>query len=176
MSLPVDMLVNEHKLIIQATEVIKKKMDIIKTSQNVDPNNITAMVDFFRVYADKFHHGKEEGILFRELYQKKMIETDTKIVKDLMQEHAFARKTVSALEKAKDSYVLGKKEALKEMLEILSTLSIFYPMHIEKEDKHFFYPCMEYLSPEERKQMMNQFQQFNSNFTDNRYMQVVKSL
>jgi len=170
------MLINEHKLIIQAVDAIKKRIAIIKTSQTIELNNITVMVDFFRVYADRFHHGKEEGILFRALYQKKMKENDNKIMKDLMQEHAFARKTVTALEKANQSYASGKKEALKEILEMLSTLSTFYPKHIEKEDKQFFYPCMEYVSPEEREQMMNQFQQFNFSFTDNRYTQVIKSL
>jgi hypothetical protein len=58
-----------------------------------------------------------------------MEESDNKVIKDLMQEHAFARKAVTALEKANQSYVLGNKEALNEILEILSTLSTFYPMH-----------------------------------------------
>lgn len=176
MSLPVDILVNEHKLIMQAVDVIKKKISIIEASQMIDPHGIRVVVDFFRVYADRFHHGKEEGILFRALYQKKMNESNTKVMKDLMQEHAFARKTVTALEKSNQIYVSGNKEVVKEILEILSTLSTFYPMHIEKEDNHFFYPCMEYFSPDEREQMISEFQQFNSNFTDNRYAQVVKSL
>lgn len=176
MSLPVDMLVNEHKLIIQAVDAIKKRISVIEASQTVDSHGIMVMVDFFRVYADRFHHGKEEGILFRALYQKKMEESDNKVMKDLFQEHAFARKAVTELEKANQSYVLGNKEALNEILEILSTLSKFYPTHIEKEDKHFFYHCMEYVSLDERQQMMSEFQQFNSNFTENRYAQVVKTL
>lgn len=176
MSLPFDILVNEHMLIMQAVDAIKKRISVIEASQTVDPRGIRVMVDFFRVYADRFHHGKEEGILFRALYQKKMKESDNKVMKDLMQEHAFTRKAVTSLEKASQSYAPGNKEVLKEILEILSTLSIFYPMHIKKEDKHFFYPCMEYISIDGREQMISEFQQFNSNFTDNRYAQVLKSL
>jgi len=59
MSLPVDMLVNEHKLIIQAVDAIKKRISVIEASQTVDSHGIMVMVDFFRVYADRFHHGKE---------------------------------------------------------------------------------------------------------------------
>ena len=113
MSFPVDLLIDEHKLIIQAVEVIKAKLAQIETSKTVNPNSITAMVDFFRTYADKYHHGKEEGILFKELAQKKLNENDRKIMNELIQEHAFARRTVTALESAKESYILGKEEALK---------------------------------------------------------------
>lgn len=176
-SLPVDILVNEHRLIIQAVEGIKKKISETQTNQSVNPNDITVIVDFFRTYADRFHHGKEEGILFRALSQKRLKADDDKTMKDLMQEHAFARRTVTALETEKENYISGNKKALKQIIDMLSTLTTFYPEHIEKEDKHFFYPCMEYFSEQEQQEMITQFQSFNCQFTDKRYAQIIsKSL
>jgi len=36
------------------------------------------------------------------------------------------------------------------------TLLDFYPRHIEKEDKHFFIPCMEYFSEAEKEAMLKE--------------------
>jgi len=70
--LPVDVLIDEHKLILRAVAVVKRKIGDIKTGKTINPTQITVMVDFFRTYADRFHHGKEEGILFSELTRKRL--------------------------------------------------------------------------------------------------------
>jgi hemerythrin-like domain-containing protein len=173
--LPVDILVDEHKLIMRAVDLIKIETGQITTSESVNANKISAFMDFFRIYADRFHHGKEEGILFRRLKEKKLKQVDSEMMKELMLEHAFARRTVTALEKANEGYIAGKKTALREVLELLSTLVKLYPVHIEKEDKHFFYPCMEYFSPQEQKTMLNDFTSFNQSFTDKRYEAIIDS-
>ena len=176
MSLPVDVLVTEHKLILQAVGLIEREIEQIQNNNAVDHNFIATAVDFFRTYADRFHHGKEEGILFRELSQRQLKDTDQKIMKDLMIEHTFARRTVTALEKEMESYVSGQKEALNEVLDSLRTLVKLYPEHIQKEDKHFFYPCMRYFSKQEQQEMQGNFLEFNRNFTDKKYKQIIVSL
>ena len=176
MSLPVDVLISEHKLILLVVDRIKKESDRISITKVVNPNFITTVVDFFRSYADRFHHGKEEAILFRELSEKNHNEVDRKVMNELMMEHAFARRTVTALDNAKEKYVLGDKEVLSEVLNLLSSLIQLYPSHIEKEDKCFFYPCMEYFSIQEKKEMLTSFLSFNQNFTDKRYKQIIDLL
>ncbi len=176
MSLPVDMLVNEHKLILQAVDLIIKEITQIQVNEAVNPNFISTVVDFFRTYADRFHHGKEEGILFKDLFQRKLDNSDQKMMKELTIEHALARKTVTALDNAKQEYVSGKKEALHNLLSLLSTLVKLYPEHIEKEDKHFFYPCMKYFTNQEKQEMQKNFLEFNQNFTDKRYNQIIDAL
>jgi len=118
MSLPVDILVNEHKLILQAVDSVNRESEKIQTTKTLNPNFITIAVDFFRTYADRFHHGKEEGILFRELPQKKLSGADHKLLNELMQEHAVARQTVTAVEAAKEKYISGNNEALTRHLRI----------------------------------------------------------
>ncbi len=175
MSLPVDLLVEEHKLILQAVEAIKGKTSQIRANQPFNPNDVTVMVDFFRTFADRYHHGKEEGILFRALFQKKLSEADRKITGELVLEHALARRTVTALETGNLSFVSGNKGALGDVLKNLQTLVELYPAHIEKEDKHFFYPVMGYFSKREQGDMLAQFRQFNFDFTEKRYSQTVAS-
>ncbi len=176
MSLPVDVLVREHKLILQAVDKIKSEINQMQANKTVNPALITTAVDFFRTYADRFHHGKEEGILFNELSHKNLSKADSKMMRELILEHAFARRTVTALESAKESYVSGKKEALENIFELMTALVKLYPEHIEKEDNRFFYPCMEYFSEQEQKDMLESFLEFNRDFTDKRYKQIIDQL
>jgi hemerythrin-like domain-containing protein len=176
MSVSVTMLIDEHKLILRAVDAIKAKVEEIEATKKVNPDLISTIVDFFRTYADRFHHGKEEGILFNELFHKQLSDADRKATNELIMDHVFARQTVTALENAKESYVAGKTEALGTLLESLRTLMEFYPKHIEKEDKHYFYPSMAYLSAQEQEDMLKKFLEFNRSFTDKLYSQIVNSL
>jgi hemerythrin-like domain-containing protein len=105
-----------------------------------------------------------------------MRKTDKKIMTELMAEHAIARRTVNALENAKQQYVPGKTDNLDKLLDSLNALTKLYPTHIEKEDKHFFYPSMEYFTEIEQNQMMANFVNYNKEFTDKRYEQIIRAI
>jgi hemerythrin-like domain-containing protein len=173
---PVDVLVSEHVLIIRVVNLIRKETEQIAKTQTIQPNTITQFIGFLRVFADRYHHGKEEGILFRELSQRKLNETDKKLMFELMMEHALARRTVSGLEKARDSYIEGKTEVLPDILQLLNTLIELYPKHIEKEDKQFFYQSMKYFTQVEQDDMLKRSALFDQNFTNKYYAQVVDLL
>lgn len=174
--LPVEVLISEHRLIIYTVKVLKKEQKKMAASSKVDPNFIVATVDFFRTYADRYHHGKEEGILFNALFRRKLSETEAELMRELILEHATARRTVASLEKLKASYIAGSAEALDGILEAINVLIDLYPRHIEKEDKHFFYPSMAYFTKKEQKEMLRNFFDYNQNFTDNRYKLTIETL
>ena len=173
--MPVEVLISEHRLIEHAVSVLKKEQQRIVAYGKVNPNFIVVAVDFFRTYADRYHHGKEEGILFNELSRRKMSEADAQMMRELILEHAYARKTVFNLEKLKESYIAGQTDALSGIVESLNALIDLYPKHIEKEDKHFFYPSMQYFTGKEQDGMLQKFQEYNRDFTDNRYKQIIET-
>ncbi len=74
--LPIQRLMSEHRLIEKMVNLVQKENERIEASGRVDANFIVNAVDFFRTYADKYHHGKEEGILFKGLSKKKLTESD----------------------------------------------------------------------------------------------------
>jgi hemerythrin-like domain-containing protein len=174
--LAVEILISEHRLILCSVGVLKKEQQKIAAAGKVDPNFIVTAVDFFRTYADRFHHGKEEGILFNSLYGRKLSDADGQMMRELILEHAAARRTVSSLENLKTNYVGGNAEALGSIVESLNTLIELYPRHIEKEDKHFFYPSLAYFTEKEQQEMLRKFLEFNQNFTDNRYKHTIETL
>ncbi len=174
--LPVEILIGEHRLIEQMVGFVEKETGKIVASGKVDPNFIVVAVDFFRTYADRYHHGKEEGILFRGLSSRNLSDVDRRVMSELEMEHAFARKTVRNLDDLTKEYVEGKTEARNDILMLLDALVELYPNHIRKEDSSFFYPSMKYFTPEEQGRMLDDFIEFDRNFTNKRYGQVVEYL
>jgi hemerythrin-like domain-containing protein len=174
--LPIEVLVEEHILIIQMVGLLKKESDRIVQSGKVDFDFIGAAVDFFRTYADRYHHGKEEGLLFKGLYSKKMDPADAKMMNELILEHATARKAVSSLDALKDKCVGGKAGLEQEVLSQLKVLTELYPTHIQKEDTQFFNASTKYFSLPEQEKMLADFTDFNRNFISKKYRKIVDSL
>jgi hemerythrin-like domain-containing protein/rubredoxin len=163
----------EHRLIERMVDVVETELTRMKEQSALDPVFIDVAVDFFRTYADRCHHGKEEDILFKQLEEKELSEDNKKVMDELIEEHTHARKTVGKLKDAKTRFVEGDRSALSDVEAILKELSQFYPRHIEKEDKHFFYPCMDYFSKPEQDAMLQSFWEFDRNMIHEKYEKTV---
>lgn len=171
---PIGPLMWEHRLIEQMVPLMKKEIDRIEQGNNPDVSFIDTAVDFFRTYADRTHHGKEEDILFRELKKKKLAPDLARIMDELTEEHVGARKTVGKLREARDAYGKGESSATETIKTCLIELSNLYPKHIEKEDKRFFYPILDYFSHEEQAAMLNEFNEFDRNMIHEKYRAVIE--
>lgn len=176
MLLPVDLLMNEHRLIERMIKLMRKESERANTAREVDPKFVTTSVEFLQNYADLCHHGKEEGILFKALSQRRLSDADNKMMRELIAEHAYARKTVRNLEKTVGVYIGGEKNAPEGALSLMNALVEFYPFHISKEDKQFFCPCMEYFTETEKEEMTKEFREFDMNLVHWRYQRVVGAL
>lgn len=95
-------------------------------------------------------------------------------MKTLVEEHAFARKTVGSLLEARQSFAQGEANAIDKITMALEQLAVFYPKHIEKEDESFFHPVMEYFSEQERENMVREFHEFDQNLIHERYKEIVE--
>ena len=174
--IPIGPLMREHRLIERMVGLMRQELDRISQEHQLDAVFINAATDFFRTYADRTHHGKEEDILFRDLTGKELSQEHRKIMQELLNEHALARKTVGRLVNAKEEYVQGNIGSLEEIVDSMRELVKLYPAHIEKEDKHFFYPCMEYFSKQEQGDMLQEFWDFDQKMIHEKYQRVVDGL
>lgn len=138
---PIGPMMWEHRLIEKMLRLFDSEIKKISEWNKVDVVFIDTAVDFIKTYADRTHHGKEEDILFRDLAKKVLTPEHTRIMNELIEEHKYARQTVGKLVDAKARY-LGGENTSQLVIECMKELAKFYPRHIEKEDKHFFYPCM----------------------------------
>ena len=172
--MPVGPLMKEHRLIERMIRVMNREVEDIRKAGEANPIFIDTAVDFIRTYADRCHHGKEEDILFRDLAKKKLSDEHKRIMDELIKEHKLGRNNVKKLVEAKEKYVGGNKDALKDIMSNMEILVEFYPKHIEKEDKHFFIPCMDYFTDSEKDTMLNEMYEFDRNMIHEKYMKIVE--
>jgi hemerythrin-like domain-containing protein len=173
---PAGLLMIEHRLIEHMLGLMNEEIDRIGKYGRVDSDFIDDAVDFMRTYTDISHHGKEEDILFRELDKKPLSEGLRKIMNELIEEHAFARKTVEEIEAAKERYIIGEKNAPADIIATLNLITEFYPHHIEKEDRHFFLPAMGYFTGEEKGRMLKAFEDFDARLIHEKYAKMIARL
>jgi len=171
---PIGPLMWEHRLIEKMLISMMRHIDQVEKSKKVNPLIIDIAVDFVRTYADRTHHGKEEEILFRDLAKKNLTPELKKTMQELLDEHVWGRKTTAALVAAKEKYLQGEKEKLSEVIDLARQLGNFYPKHIEKEDKHFFYPCQEYFNKDEQVKMLAEFWEFDRKMIHEKYNKIVE--
>jgi hemerythrin-like domain-containing protein len=169
---PIGPLMREHRLIEKMLASLLKHIDKIEKSKKVNSLVIDMAVDFIKTYADRTHHGKEEEILFRDLTKKEMTPELKKIMQELLDEHVWGRKITAGLVAAKEEYLSGNQNKLAEIVDLVRQLVNFYPKHIEKEDKHFFYPCQEYFTKEEQEKMLAEFYEFDRKMIHEKYNRV----
>jgi hemerythrin-like domain-containing protein len=172
---PIGPLMREHRLIEQMLSLFNGEIGRINEQNLVDTAFIDEAVDFIRTYADRTHHGKEEDILFRDLRLKNLSPELMRIMNELIDEHGYARATVGKLVAAKERYLRGENTS-PEVVAYLQELARFYPRHIEKEDKHFFYPCLDYFTKDEQDRMLAEFWEFDRNMIHDKYKKVVEAL
>ena len=174
--MPIAPLMIEHRLIERMIALLKQALREAEQEQRVDPRFIEQATRFIREYADRCHHGKEEDILFRDLEKKPLTEDHLKTMAELVQEHKWGRETTRSLAAANHRYEKGDARALYEITDAIQSLVDFYPKHIEKEDKQFFLPVMNYFSDEEKDRMLKEGHAFDSDLLHGEWDDLVSSL
>jgi hemerythrin-like domain-containing protein len=170
---PVGILMVEHLLIARMVNLMQGELEKIERGKKPDLVFIDGVIDFAKTYADLCHHGKEESILFEKLARKKLIPEHKKIMDELVLEHIQNRKIITNLELARESYLKGEPDAVRAIVTICKSLVQFYPGHMEKEEKDFFTPSLEYFSKREQQEMVQKFWEFDKDLLLAKYLKFI---
>ncbi len=171
---PRGLLMAEHRLIERMISLLDDEIRRMKRSEPLNVHFIDIAVDFFRTYADRTHHGKEEEILFLDCAQKAMSQEDRNIMNELIQGHQYGRKTVKELIAAKEKYLQGDRLQQGTITGKLEELISFYPKHIKMEDDIFFPNSEGYFSQAELSTMLNEFREFDQKMIHDKYQSIVQ--
>ncbi len=120
---PLRQLVDEHVLIKRWLALIPRFVENLDVESEEGRLLILAAVDFIRSYADKYHHAKEEEILF------KYFDENSDILRTMHADHEKARSHVRAVLEALER---RDKDAIAEHLTAYGEL---LAGHILKEDE-----------------------------------------
>ena len=171
--MPIGPLMIEHRLIERMIDVMQEQLSVFEKEKKLDSEFLEMAVDFIRTYADRCHHGKEEDILFRELGIKKLKDEHRHTMEELVEEHRWGRKMTTRLVEANKRYMQGDSDAISTVIECIRSLIQFYPKHIEKEDKHFFIPCISYFTESEQQAILREEWEFDKNLIHEKYRNIV---
>lgn len=167
---PNSILMQEHKIIEQMIYFLKKFSNQIDDFQSKNLFFLDLVINFFRIYADKNHHGKEENILFKRSREKLEKKEDIDLLDQLIEEHKKGRTLISKLESAKN------KQDLTLIKKIINEIIELYTQHIKKENILFFPLAFSYFSEHDKEMLDLEFLKVSQRVLDNQYLDTVKNL
>ena len=140
-------MMKEHQLILRMIALVEKTAGRVARSEFRNWRFFLDAVDFIRNYADRFHHAKEEDVLFTALVKNGMPEKQSPIEAMLM-EHDAGRAHVRGMEEAARRALAGDESDIPALLEHAQGYAELLRGHIDKEDT-ILYPLAERVLPKE---------------------------
>lgn len=153
-------LVEEHKLILRMILVLESAVDKSESTGIVDTEIFEQVADFIRNFADKYHHAKEEDILFKKMVAHGMPEKDSPI-EAMLTQHEQGRSFVRGMLEATEELKSGDETSSKEIITNAKGYIELLREHIEKEND-VLYPLAERILPDKiQYELQNEFQLAN---------------
>jgi len=166
-------LVEEHKNILRVVDALEKECNEIKSGGKVDEDFFRKVIDFIRNYADRFHHAKEEDILFKEFCktaEKGCLHCNP--VEQMLYEHDIGRKFIKGIEEG-----IKEKNKRKIVENSLGYVNLIRE-HIFKEN-NILYPMAENaFNKKTKEEILRKFNKIskNKNIEKNKYSLFARGL
>ena len=138
---PIEKLVDEHKTILRGIDLLETGAERLEGGEKISPDFFRKMIDFIRSYSDKYHHAKEEDILFVKM-EAAGFPSDQGPVGVMLAEHDQGRRFIAGLENANDEYAKGEESFIEDIIENARDYAHLLRQHINKED-NVLYPMAE---------------------------------
>jgi hemerythrin-like domain-containing protein len=164
MSKAIDVLMEEHRQIEQVLGSLESYTLSVDGGLAVERPLVKAYGEFFRGFADAYHHGKEEDILFQRMIERGF-STESGPLAVMLHEHTEGRARVAVLRgvgEGEGTIEAGEREA------VLTASREFLPLlrqHILKEDRILYPMAMRALTGPELDQMETAFEAFDQRMT-----------
>ncbi len=145
-----EVLRHEHRIILKVLEAARREAQAISATGKLNSEKLDNMLDFFHVFVDRCHHGKEEEYLFPKM-QERGLPADKGPIPVMLHEHMGGRNTVKALAEALPRAKQGSSVALAEVATNLAILAEHLREHIDKENDILFPLADQAFSPEDQR-------------------------
>ncbi len=146
---PRQQLKDEHEGILLMLEILGKACERLEKKQKLNENHLEQMVDFFKIFADKCHHGKEEDLLFPEL-EKAGIPKERGPIGVMLAEHVQGRGFIRGMGESLARLKRGEKNASADFAKNARDYITLLTQHIQKENNVLF-PMGDRALPEAKK-------------------------
>lgn len=165
MSRPTHTLKHEHRIIEQALRGLEGICTRLELGEEVPLEAFNHLLDFVQIYADRFHHEKEELYLFPALQESGM-QAEGGPLDFLKQEHHTERQLAIDLGVAITDFRHGQEQAKHRIVEIARNYSRHLLSHIRREDAILFMLAEEMLDEPAKTSLNYAFAKAENSFGD----------
>jgi hemerythrin-like domain-containing protein len=157
MATATNILRDEHKAILKMLDATEEVARQIKSGATVKPETLSGLLEFFRVFADRCHHGKEEDCLFP-LLERKGLPRQGGPTGVMLQEHEQGRELIQKMREAADTFTAGRNEASLQWADAALDYVALLRAHIAKENDILFVMADRLLSVSEQESLLDAFE------------------
>ena len=146
----------EHDAILRMLDATDEVIRRIDAGSKVKPETLNNLVEFFRLFADKCHHGKEEDLLFPLLEKRGMarVAGPTGV---MLHEHEVGRALVREMAVAAESCSRGEN-AQTRWARAAGSYTDLLRQHIAKENNILFVMAENLLTAQEQENLAAEFE------------------
>lgn len=141
---------DEHINILKVIGALQREISEISKGKKIDKEFFKEGVDFIRNYADRFHHAKEEDILFKALCMPE-VEMHCNPVDQMLFEHDTGRDYIKGVEEGVE------KNDKKQVIENVKGYAGLLTEHIYKEDNILYPMAEEALDEKTKKRILSDY-------------------
>ena len=132
-----DILSSEHRVIEQVIAALDAAANRLEAGQPVRPGFFQDAVRFVGDFADGYHHGKEERVLF-EAMARHGLPTSSGPIAVMLYEHEEGRRLTAGLRDAAERLAAGDASAADVVVDYARSYGELLTSHIYKEDNILF--------------------------------------
>ena len=148
---------NEHEAILKMLGASEEVARRLEQGEQVEQQTLANLLEFFQLFADRCHHGKEEDLLFP-LLEKKGFPRDGGPIGVMLFEHERGRSLIRQMAEATAAYKSGDKSAGKRRAEAGVGYAALLRAHIDRENNVLFAMAERVLTPEEQADLAQEFE------------------
>lgn len=153
---PTEILSDEHKVILKVLDVLERVGLAASNDGALDLEDARRLVEFFRTFADRCHHGKEEAHLFPAM-EARGFPRQAGPIAVMLYEHDQGRGQVRQMAAAIDRIAAGNGAGYQEFAQAALGFVALLRDHIFKEDNVLFRMADEALEPQEQARLLEVF-------------------
>lgn len=139
-------------------EILKK----VKNNEEANLEHLGKIIEFLKVFVDKCHHGKEEGLLFP-LLENMGIRNEGGPIGVMLSEHNQGREYIRGMTNALEKIKSGKIDALSAFSDNAEKYIDLLRNHIEKENNILFNMADNVLDISEQSKLYDEFEEMEEN-------------
>jgi hemerythrin-like domain-containing protein len=155
-ALPTEILEDEHRLIIRVVNSLNIFAQTMEDGWEIEEEVFSDLIEFMRIFAEKWHHAKEEEALFPLLIKRGVPATGCPLAQ-LTLEHKKANNFVSEIVKFMELLRKGDPDARTKVIQGLRDLSSYYVNHIWNEDNMLFPMANRILKDDDQQMLLREF-------------------